>query len=249
MTKLIMANTGSFPRIGGGSEEQKLRRAFARRDSGKISREELLLVEGEVIKETVSLQEKVGLELLTDGQIGWHDPVSHLMGKLDGVGIGPLARFFDTNTYYRQPIVGKKISWKKPLIVDEFVFAQRITPKPIKPVLTGPCTLARLSLNNAYDNLNQLMEAIGHVITEEVKALTRAGAAVIQIDEPAVIQNPTDMEILPTLLEEIAYITKGKRSWPFIPTSVMLLPYTNGYRSARWIFWGWTLLIVPGYRR
>ncbi len=209
MNKLITASIGSFPRIGEEKEEQKLREAYFKFDRQGISKREILSVEGEVIDKTLQLQCEAGLDLVTDGQIRWNDPISHFMRVLNGVKVGALTRFFDTNTYYRQPVIEKKISIAKPLIVSEFLFAQRITPKSVKPVLTGPCTLARLSLNNAYASTVELMEAITHFIAQEVDALSHAGAFVIQIDEPVVLQNPQDLHILPALLDEIASY-KGK---------------------------------------
>ncbi|MCL2679027.1 MAG: methylcobamide--CoM methyltransferase [Dehalococcoidia bacterium] len=199
--RLIAASTGSFPRIGDGSQEQQLRKALASLDRQEIDLSGLKAVEEEVTREAIALQAVAGVDLLTDGHIRWHDAVSHVMGKLQGVQVGPLSRFFDTNTYYRQPIVQEKIVWQRPLVLDEFLFAQRNAPKPVKPVLTGPCTLARLSVNQAYGNTDELMEAIGIVIAEEVKALAEAGAAVIQIDEPSLLQNPQDIARLRPLLE------------------------------------------------
>jgi 5-methyltetrahydropteroyltriglutamate--homocysteine methyltransferase len=201
---LITASTGGFSRIGEGIEGQKLRRAYSRIDRGEISHEELMAIEGEVTSEVIYIQDEAGVELLTDGQIRWHDPVSYFMGKLPGVEIGPLARFFDTNTYYRQPIIREKISRQKPVTVDEFLFAQSITPKPVKPVLTGPVTLAKLSINEAHGSDSELIETLGSAIAQEVEALARAGAIVIQIDEPVILQNPQDIKILHIALEAIA---------------------------------------------
>jgi 5-methyltetrahydropteroyltriglutamate--homocysteine methyltransferase len=204
MTNLITSNTGSFPRIGEGYNGQKLRRALSSIDRDEISYEQLLGVQAEIIREVILLQDELALDLLTDGQISWHDSVSYIMGKLPEVDEGPLTRFFDTNTYYRQPIIREKIRKHKPILVEDFISAQRITTKAVKPVLTGPFTLARLSVNNAYSSEVRLMEAMGHLIAQEVAALVRSGASVIQIDEPAILQNPQNMSLFRDLLEEIA---------------------------------------------
>ncbi len=115
-----------------------------------------------------------------------------------------MSRFFDTNTYYRQPVIREKLRRTQPLILDEFLFAQQAASKPVKPVLTGPYTLAKLSINNAYADIDELMETMGNIIAQEVNDLSHAGATIIQIDEPAILQNPQDIEILHTLLKEIS---------------------------------------------
>lgn len=204
MTEVTTANTGSFPRIGEGRDGQKLRRAFTDLDRGKITRAELLEVQKEVTVEAISLQVDTGVEMVTDGQIRWYDPVSHILGALRGVEAGQLSRFFDTNFYYRQPVIKEKVSRQNPILLDELRFAQSISRKPVKPVVTGPYTLARLCVNQAYGSFSQLIEAVSHVIAQEVAELARGGTPVIQLDEPAILQNPEDIGILHRVLEEIA---------------------------------------------
>jgi len=204
LTILMTTNTGGFPRIGEGKRDQKLRTAFSDMDKEKITQEELLSVEREVTSEAIKLQAKAGIELVTDGQIRWNDPVSHVLGSVAGVEIGSLTRFFDTNYYYRQPIIREKLSWQRPVLLDEFIFARSVSERPVKPVITGPYTLARLSINHAYNSFNLFMEAMCDVIAREVDALIQAGASVVQIDEPAILQNPDDIEMLQQMISEIA---------------------------------------------
>ena len=209
MKNIITANTGGLPHIGEKGSEQTLRRAFHDFDTGKITRSELIDIERGITVLSIGCQQQTGLDIITDGQIGWSDPVSHIMGALSGVQIGSLVRFFDTNTYFRQPVITSKINGTISILVDEFNFANRIATSPVKPVITGPYTLARLSINQAYPNDSSLFEDIGHVVAREVAALAQAGASIIQIDEPAILHNPEDMPILRTLLEEIAAV-KGE---------------------------------------
>lgn len=204
MTVLITASAGSFPRIGEGAKEQKLRKAFSDLDSGKINREELSAIERQITAEAIVLQTRSHIELVTDGQISWHDPISHILAPISGVEIGSLIRFFDTNCYYRQPIIKNKLSWQEPVLLREFNYAKDISIRPVKPVITGPYTLACLSINYAYDSLIQLVEAIAKVIAYEVAALAAAGATLIQIDEPCLVQNPSHIARLQIIFEEIA---------------------------------------------
>src|SRR6185436_16988852 len=107
--------------------------------------EELAKVQDDVTFEVIREQEEAGIELLTDGQIRWYDEQTYIAGRLAGVEINGLIRFFDTNTYYREPIVNGRIAWQEPILVRDYVFAREHATRPVKAVLTGPYTLARLS--------------------------------------------------------------------------------------------------------
>lgn len=204
MGKIITAATGSFPRIGEGENGQKLRKAFHDFDKGRLNSAELLEVERGITVQAISLQQEAGLDLLTDGQICWRDPVSHIMMSLSGVRSGSMIRFFDTNTYFRQPVISGRITGALPVLANEYYFARGRTDRPIKPVITGPYTLTKLSINEAYKDEVSLLEDIADVIACEVEEMAKAGATVIQIDEPAIIYNPDDISVLRHLLGRIS---------------------------------------------
>jgi 5-methyltetrahydropteroyltriglutamate--homocysteine methyltransferase len=136
--------------------------------------------------------------VLTDGQIRWYDPISHLTGKLEGVHINGLLRFFDTNTYFRQPIVKARPQRRKPLLVEEFDFAKAHADRPLKVVLTGPYTLARHSLeeNGGAGGFEKLLAAYTGALGEEIEALVKAGATLIQVEEPTVLRHPEDFHFV-----------------------------------------------------
>jgi 5-methyltetrahydropteroyltriglutamate--homocysteine methyltransferase len=209
--EISLASAGSYPRIGDQPKQQRLRKAYGRLERGEISAENFEKVQRFVAKAAIREQEEAGLDLVTDGQISWYDPVSHLAGKLEGVKINGLLRFFDTNFYFRQPIITAKLGWKGPWVQDEFVFAKKNSKKQVKQVLTGPYTLAKLSIvqTNAYPHLRDLVMDIANLMAREVEGLVRAGAAMIQIDEPAIIRHPADFEILREAITALAR-KKGK---------------------------------------
>ena len=196
--EISLASAGSYPRIGDKSNQQRLRKASGRLERGEMSAEGFEKIQQSVVKAVILEQEEAGLDLVTDGQIRWHDPVSHLAGKLEGVKINGLLRFFDTNFYFRQPIIIGKLQWKGPWIEKEFVFAKKLSKKPVKAVLTGPYTLAKLSIiqTNAYTHLQDLVLDFARLMSREMEGLVRAGAKMIQIDEPAIIGHPHDFGIL-----------------------------------------------------
>lgn len=190
---LLTLNHGSFPRIGAAPDEQVLRRTIAQRDRGEKTDADVRAAEDHMVSLALADQRDAGIDVVTDGLIRWQDPVSHLAGKLGGVRISGLLRYFDTNFYFRQPVVYEKVKRKSPLVVDEFEWAAQRSAQPVKSVLTGPYTLTRLSLRNGEAGkpdvvLMSYAEALGG----EVHDLAAAGARLIQIDEPALVRHAED---------------------------------------------------------
>ncbi|GIW47141.1 MAG: methylcobamide--CoM methyltransferase [Deltaproteobacteria bacterium] len=208
---LILANTGSYPRIGDKPEEQILRKTIAAWERGEKTDSDLRAAENEVTMQVIYEQVAAGLDMVTDGQVRWYDPISHIAGKFEGVEINGLLRFFDTNFYFRQPVISGKIRRKESIVVDEFLFAKAVSPKPVKPVITGPYTLAKLSIVNSdhYRELSKLVEDFAIGISEEIKELSKARAEVIQVDEPAILRNPRDFDILK---EALLIMNEAKRA-------------------------------------
>lgn len=207
---LIPTNAGSYPRIGDSYEQQKLRRAIAAWEKGQISDEELHRIENEVTQEVIQEQVRAGLKLVTDGQIRWYDPISHLARRLEGTQINGLLRFFDTNFYFRQPVIVGKLSRRGPMIVDEYRFAASVSPVPVKPVLTGPYTLAKLSIwekEGAYRAFEDLVMDYAKALREEIADLFAAGASVVQVDEPAILRSPEEWGLFSAA---VGYLAEGQ---------------------------------------
>lgn len=194
---LILANAGSYPRIGDAPELQRHRQAYAQRERGEITEEQFRKVEDEATAAAIGEQIEAGVELVTDGQIRWYDPYSHLARGLEGIEINGLLRLFDTNCYFRQPVVKAPIRRRAPILLPEYELARSVSSRPVKPVLTGPYTLARGSiLGGGYGSVHALALAYAEVLAQEVEDLTRAGAQLIQVDEPAILRHPEDLNVL-----------------------------------------------------
>lgn len=211
---LHLSSTGSYPRIGDSPELQSLSRTIAGLDRGERSHADLLDVQNEVTRHVIAEQVKAGLDVVTDGLIRWYDPISHLAGKLDNIEIKGLVRFLDTDTYFRQPVfVGAPIK-RGHLVAGEYSFARNALghlPTPqgkagklsVKPVLTGPCTLGKLSLGEksgngsagTFTDLEKRVQAYAEILASELEPLSQAGAELVQIDEPAAIKYPNDWKI------------------------------------------------------
>jgi len=210
LMQLILANHSSYPRIGDDADFQLLRRTIAQRDKGEKADEDVRAAEDRMTELALREQIAAGLDVVTDGQIRWYDPISHLAGKLTGVQINGLLRFFDTNFYFRQPVVRGRPERTKPLVVNEFTFAKGKSSRPLKAILTGPYTLARHSIeeNGRAGGLGRLLEAYTAALAEEVRALAEAGAALIQVEEPALLKWPEDFRLVETSTTALA-LSKG----------------------------------------
>jgi 5-methyltetrahydropteroyltriglutamate--homocysteine methyltransferase len=194
---------GNYPKIPNRPRPPKLRAAISRFERGEIGADELRRVEDEVTLEVIQEQVEAGVDIITDGQIRWEDDQTYLARRMDGFSIDGLIRYFDTNTYYRQPLVEGPVRWREPVAVADYEFAAKRSPVPVKALVTGPYTLAALSANHHYGSLRELVLALAAELRNEVLALERAGARIIQVNEPAILQQKEDFPLLRQALERM----------------------------------------------
>jgi 5-methyltetrahydropteroyltriglutamate--homocysteine methyltransferase len=200
---MISSALGSYPRIGEGAEAQRLRRAIQKFQSGGLTREELRAVEDGVTAEVLAEQAATGVDWVTDGLVRWEDGQTHFTDRLEGFRRGQLIRYFDTNTYYRQPVVVAPVRWTGPITVEEFRFAAAHSSRPVRPVVTGPYTLAALSVDQHYRSREALASDLAAALNQELMALAAAGASQLQVDEPALVWHPADEPLARKLLKRL----------------------------------------------
>ena len=186
---------GNYPKIGPGARAPNLRTAISRFQVGKITEEELRQAEDEVTAEILEDQARAGIELVTDGHIRWDDPQTYFASKIGGFDITGLIRYFDTNTYYRQPVAESKLTWNGPVSVSDYRFAAANSERPVKVVVIGPYTLAKLSRWPHYAELGDVVQDLARILNQEAKALSEAGASIVQFDEPAILRNKEDFAL------------------------------------------------------
>ena len=185
----------SFPRIGEQPDEQKLRRAFAGFEEGKITKFEFEETQNRLVDDILGIQEKIGIEIVTDGLIRWYDPVSHLARNLGGFEINGLLRFFDTNFYYRQPVAQGSVTQSDGLLTDEIKYAVGKSRKPVKGVMLGPLSLAAMSLNKSSQNLDDFCIGLGSLLGNLAAKMAAAGANIVQVEEPWLVRNPERFDL------------------------------------------------------
>lgn len=212
---IVAANIGSYPRIGDKPEQQQLRNALAALDRGEITNRDLSRVISDVGREILAEQARAGLDVVSDGQIRMADPVSHVMRKFRGVSITGLLRYFDTNTYFRQPQVTGTLAENGSLVADEFKLARAISTRPVIANILGPLSLSRLSVTKGgpYPDANQLMDALVPLMAAEVERLVTAGADAIVVEEPFLLREPEALPRVADALEVLAARKGALRLW------------------------------------
>jgi 5-methyltetrahydropteroyltriglutamate--homocysteine methyltransferase len=202
-----------FPKIGDTTEEQKLRRSLHLFDKGELDEERLAQVKNEVTQDVIRIQVDGGVDIVTDGQIRWDDPLTYATRKILGFKHSGLIRYFDTNTFYRQPIAESRLEAPKPISVTDYQFATANSSKPVKAVLTGPFTIAKLSANPFYREEKQLVFDLAHILHREVQALEEAGCQYIHFDEPALLSYKDEFPIVKQAYEVMtAQLTKAEKT-------------------------------------
>ncbi|HXG42217.1 MAG TPA: methylcobamide--CoM methyltransferase [Dehalococcoidia bacterium] len=198
---MLTTVVGHYPKIPNRPRPARLRQAIARYERGEISRQELARIEDEVTVEVIQEQIEAGIDIISDGQIRWEDDQTYIARRLSGFDINGLVRYLDTNTYFRQPVVVGEVRHRETFLVQDWRFAQKHSPRPVKAIVTGPVTLARLSRDEHYHDHRRLVMALAEALAPEVKALAEAGAPVVQVNEPLILWHPEDLPLLREALQ------------------------------------------------
>ena len=199
MSGLLTTSVGSFPK------PPYLTQARIRFARGEISREELLKLEKQATKEWIDIQEEIGIDILVDGEQYRGDMVTYFAENLEGFSISGLVRSYG-NRYYRKPIATGPIRRKNPITSDMWKYAQSLTNKPVKGMLTGPYTICDWSFNEYFDSREAFVMELAQFVHQEAMDLQEAGAKYIQIDEPAVSTRPEEIDLA---IKAMKVVTEG----------------------------------------
>ena len=171
---------GSFPQ----TKEVRANRAAFRK--GEISEEQYVDFNKKQIADCVTLQEKIGLDVLVHGEFERNDMVEYFGECLEGYLFTEKAWVQSYGTRcVKPPIVWGDVSRAKPMTVKWSVYAQSLTKKPMKGMLTGPVTILNWSFPREDISLQDCAYQIGLAIREEVLDLEKNGIRIIQVDEAA----------------------------------------------------------------
>lgn len=196
---LETTSVGSFPKP---DYLTKARSEFRR---GKRDHASLVELENKATTEWIRLQEEIGLDILVHGEMERGDMTTYFAERLEGYGVSGLVRSYG-NRYYRKPIIESALVRPAPMSIEAFRFAQSLTDKPVKGMLTGPYTMCDWSFDEHYDSRHDAVLALAAIVREEVRDLEAAGARYIQIDEPALSTRPAEIDLA---IEAMGIVTEG----------------------------------------
>ncbi|MGP6158522.1 MAG: 5-methyltetrahydropteroyltriglutamate--homocysteine S-methyltransferase [Vulcanimicrobiaceae bacterium] len=171
---------GSFPQV---SEVRKARADFRAHRIDRAAYDRFLREETE---RTIRVQEAIGLDVLVHGEFERNDMVEYFGEQLAGFAItrhGWVQSY--GSRYVKPPIIFGDVVRPQPMTVEWSRFAQSLTKKPVKGMLTGPVTILQWSFVRDDQSRATTAAQIALAIRDEVADLEAAGIRIIQIDEPA----------------------------------------------------------------
>lgn len=181
LPELPTTTIGSFPQTG------NIREVRAKWRSQKISDNQYQQLIKDEIKDAIERQESIGLDVLVHGEAERNDMVEYFGEQLDGVAF---TQFAWVQSYgsrcVKPPIVFGDISRKNAMTLEWINYAQSLTQKPVKAMLTGPVTILAWSFVRDDISREQVATQIALAISDEVEELIASGTQIIQIDEPAI---------------------------------------------------------------
>jgi 5-methyltetrahydropteroyltriglutamate--homocysteine methyltransferase len=173
---------GSFPRPGWLAVTERSRANFR--------------LEGPALKEaqddatalSIVSQERIGLDLLSDGEQRRTGFINHILAAFDGIDLEHEAvkRIYRRREQPRPvPRIVGKIKRRTTAIVEDFLFAKAQTTKPIKMDVPGPMTVIDSTLDEFYKDETAMAMDVAAALNDELRDLQAAGCDVLEIDEPA----------------------------------------------------------------
>lgn len=177
---LPITTIGSFPQT---SEIRQARKAFKQ---GVLQQGEYEKVMKDEIANVITKQEELGIDVLVHGEAERNDMVEYFGQQLDGYE-------FSENGWVQSygsrcvkpPIIASDINRPESMTVKWSQYAQSLTDKPVKGMITGPITMLIWSFPREDISLEQQALQLAKALKEEVEDLEQAGIAMIQVDEAA----------------------------------------------------------------
>ena len=196
---------GAYPKISDDPAGQELRRALHRADRDEIDQAALAEVFDATTKRVISEMESAGIDVINDGQIRWDDLLAPFARAWKGVSRDPLERFYDNNTYFRQPVITERIASDGATLARDLTFARGVAKAQLKAAVCGPLTFSSLTAEDrVYRSLEDRTLAVAGAIAAEVKGLAGAGATLVDIEEPAIVARPDLIALARRAYEAIA---------------------------------------------
>jgi 5-methyltetrahydropteroyltriglutamate--homocysteine methyltransferase len=180
LPKFPTTTIGSFP------QTQEIRQTRALYKQGKLSEDDYRQRIKAEIKVCVSQQEQINLDVLVHGEPERNDMVEYFGEQLSGYAFSDFGWVQSYGSRcVKPPIIYGDITREKPMTVDWIKYAQSLTHKPMKGMLTGPVTILNWSFVRDDQPRDLTCKQIALAVRAEVQDLEKAGIGIIQIDEAA----------------------------------------------------------------
>ncbi|MCG5218729.1 5-methyltetrahydropteroyltriglutamate--homocysteine S-methyltransferase [Streptosporangium sp. KLBMP 9127] len=192
---LPVTTIGSFPQTG---ELRAARAALVAGELDTAGYEKRVRAE---IEQVIRLQERLGLDVLVHGEPERNDMVQYFAEHLDGFAVtrhGWVQSYGSRCT--RPPLLHGDVRRPAPITVRWTTYAQSLTDKPVKGMLTGPVTIVAWSFVRDDLPLREVVFQVADAVRAEVRDLEAAGVSIIQVDEPAL------RELMPLRDAQDAYL-------------------------------------------
>lgn len=197
------AVVGGYPKT---LQNQSLRKTYHQLDQNPRNKDLLEKVLRDLTRAAIEEQLELGLDWVSDGALRWQDEVTYFCAPLAGVRLDGLLRYFDTNVYFRQPVVAQKprrrgISW-----AADYRLAWPHAGARLQLVVTGPLTLAALSRNRTRMSFEALADAYADALHAELFELDPAVTRVVLL-EPIFPQMPHKAALMKKLVRKLEALT------------------------------------------
>jgi 5-methyltetrahydropteroyltriglutamate--homocysteine methyltransferase len=173
--------------IGSYPQTAEIRQARMRLRKGEIDEATYERLMRSEIEKVIRFQEEIGLDVLVHGEPERNDMVQYFGEQMDGYVFTQNAWVQSYGSrYVRPPIIFGDVQRPSPMTVEWILYAQSLTERPVKGMLTGPVTMLQWSFVRDDQPRSETCKQLALAIRDEVSDLERAGVKVIQVDEPAI---------------------------------------------------------------
>ena len=187
------------------SRSEELIRATRDLDRARISEAKVQAIFKKDESMLIELQKQNGFTFLSDGMLRHQDLLRQICLSFEGVSLGPLTRWFETNNFFRKPVIESELRFD----VERFANIYRKRSGQFKAILPGPYTFIALSEDRYYNGKEELLSHFSGELRKACKLLQSNGYAQIQFSEPALVYDDELAVEIEAVKEAYHRITKG----------------------------------------
>lgn len=172
--------------IGSLPQTPEVRQTRSKWRKGEITDQAYEQFVNEQIEKWIKIQEDIGIDVLVHGEFERTDMVEYFGEKFGGFAV---SQFGWVQSYgsrcVKPPLILGDVAFSEPITVKESVYAQSLTTKPVKGMLTGPVTILNWSFVRDDIPRFEVLNQIAYALRQEIEELEKNGIGMIQVDEPA----------------------------------------------------------------